>query len=97
MESIKLCKHCGGTPVLVGRKKIRIVCTKCGASGAEKPLRSEAIENWNRENIICCKDCANFHPNEKCCDIHSTLEPSQSSERTVFEPDDFCSKAKAKT
>lgn len=104
MEIINPCKHCGGTPVLVGRKKIRVVCTKCGASGAEKPLRSEAIENWNRENIIRCKDCVNYHPNEGWCDIHSTFvdrdgnpaDPSQSSEWTMFEPEDFCSKAEAK-
>ena len=45
--TINPCLHCGGKGVLKGRKKRRVVCTKCGAQGAEKPLASEAVASWN--------------------------------------------------
>lgn len=41
------CPHCGGKGVLKGRKKRKVVCTQCGAQGAEKPLASEAVASWN--------------------------------------------------
>ena len=45
--TINPCLHCGGEGVLKGRKKRKVVCTKCGAQGAEKPLASEAVASWN--------------------------------------------------
>ena len=45
--TINPCPHCGGKGVLKGRKKRKVVCTKCGAQGAEKPLASEAVASWN--------------------------------------------------
>lgn len=44
---INRCLHCGGEGVLVGRKKIRVECKKCGARGPVKPFRSQAIAAWN--------------------------------------------------
>ncbi len=88
---------------MVGRKKIRVVCTKCGASGSEKPMRSEAIESWNRENLICCRDCVNYRPLECRCGIYGAVDDNAEAVnrhlptgQTVFLPDDFCSKADAK-
>ena len=45
--TINPCLHCGGKGVLKGRKKRKVVCTNCGAQGAEKPLASEAVASWN--------------------------------------------------
>jgi len=39
---------CGGEGILKGRKKHKVVCTKCGAQGPVKPLTSHAIYAWNR-------------------------------------------------
>ena len=102
--SISVCKHCGGEPTVVGRKKIKVVCSKCGASGAEKPLRSQAIENWNNENLVRCRNCESYHEDVGWCDIHSTfvdgkgnpVGPDASSMWTMFQPDDYCSKGVAK-
>ena len=102
MEIIRPCKHCGGVPAVVGRKKVKVVCTKCGASGAEKPLRSEAIQNWNSETITRCINCRYYHPKEKWCDIYSFFEDengnpvddTNSTRYLAFSPDDYCSNAK---
>ena len=51
------CPHCGGEGKIKGRKKQRVVCTKCGAQGAEKPLASQAVASWNQESMVRCKDC----------------------------------------
>ena len=45
--TINPCLHCGGEGIIKGRKKRRVVCKKCGAQGAEKPLASEAVASWN--------------------------------------------------
>lgn len=47
---IEKCRHCGGEGILKGRKKLKVVCRKCGAQGPVKPLASQAIEAWNRSD-----------------------------------------------
>ena len=50
MEQIEKCLHCGGEGKLKGRKKLKVICTCCGASGPIKPVASQAIKTWNRSN-----------------------------------------------
>lgn len=50
MNQIEKCLHCGGEGVLKGRKKMKVICTSCGAQGPVKPLASQAVEAWNRCN-----------------------------------------------
>lgn len=47
MEKIGSCPFCGRTPDVRGRKKIRVECV-CGAKSAVMPVKSKAIEAWNK-------------------------------------------------
>ena len=84
--TIKPCPHCGGKGKLKGRKKRKVVCTKCGAQGAEKPLASQAVASWNQENLIRCKDCRYYDAAFSLCQEHKS---------DAFEhcEHDYCSKA----
>ena len=46
-QKIEKC-GCGGEGILKGRKKHKVVCTKCGAQGPVKPFASQAIAAWNK-------------------------------------------------
>ena len=83
---INPCLHCGGKGKIKGRKKHKVVCTKCGAQGAEKPLASQAVASWNRENIIRCIDCQNYDEAFFSCKV-------QQSCMEFYDIDDYCSKA----
>jgi len=104
MEQINRCLHCGGEGVLTGRKKIKVVCKVCGASGAEMPLRSQAITSWNRDNLVRCEDCAHYHEDIGWCDKLSyfydeneqPVSPSESTVWLVFDKADYCSRAERK-
>ena len=39
---------CGGEGILKGRKKRKVVCSKCGAQGPAKALASNSIYAWNQ-------------------------------------------------
>ena len=49
-SEINRCLHCGGVAKLKGRKKMRVVCTVCGAQGPIKPFVSQAVDAWNMSN-----------------------------------------------
>ena len=83
---INPCLHCGGKGIIKGRKKIMVVCSKCGAQGPEKALSSQAIASWNKENIVRCKDCRNYNSAFFSCQVHHTC-------MTFYDTDDYCSKA----
>ena len=85
---IKPCLHCGGRGKLKGRKKHKVVCTKCGAHGAEKPLASQAVDAWNREKLVRCNDCDYFDETFFLCLKHN--------ENSVHYEDDYCSRGKRK-
>ena len=82
---INHCPHCGGKGKIKGRKKHKVVCTKCGAQGAEKPLASQAVASWNQENIIKCKDCRHYDEEFFLCRRHQDV--------SAYYEDDYCSKA----
>ena len=41
------CPFCGNDAKIIGRKKIKVVCTKCGAQSPPFDFKSEAEEYWN--------------------------------------------------
>ena len=86
---IKPCLHCGGEGKLKGRKKHRVICTKCGAQGAEKPLVSQAVAAWNMENIVVCRDCKNYEKSLHVC------EESGEMISQLFD-DEYCENAERK-
>ena len=86
---INHCLQCGGKGVIKGRKKHKVVCTKCGAQGAEKPLASQAVASWNQENTIRCKNCRFY-------DEAFFLCTKQNLGMSACYEDDFCSRAESK-
>ena len=82
------CPHCGGLAELKGRKKRRVECTKCGASGPVSSLASVAIDGWNAACKILCKDCSYFDEDEEKCDYWSSED--------YVSRFDYCSKAERK-
>ncbi len=102
MEQINRCLHCGGIGEVTGRKKIKVTCKTCGASGAEMPLRSQAIASWNKSNIVHCEHCEFYHADIGWCDKLSyfydeneqPVPPSESDVWLVFDKDDYCSRGK---
>lgn len=47
-EKLNKCPFCGGEAQIVGRKKIKVMCTQCGAASPIFDFRSQAVSNWNK-------------------------------------------------
>lgn len=50
MESINKCPYCGGNAVVIGRKRIRVVCKRCRAQSPIFGVKSLAISAWNKRD-----------------------------------------------
>lgn len=56
MDKLNKCPFCGGSAGITGRKKIKIVCKKCGATSPTFDFKSDAVEYWNNRAAGCCSE-----------------------------------------
>ena len=62
-------------------------CDRCGASGAERDDRAEAIEEWNsstEDAVVCCKYCRHWIADHKPAPFCRWVQLYRNE-------DDFCS------
>ena len=91
MEKLKQCPFCDGEAEIFGRKKIKVVCKKCGAESPAFDFTSQAVAHWNNrsDSTVKCKDCKYYHQTEKWCDKYSHFEDGTP---VLFEENQYCSK-----
>ena len=88
MEELNRCPFCNGEAKVTGRKKIKVVCSNCGATSPIFDFKSQAVAYWTNSTAVRCKDCKYYHAEDKWCDKNSHFD--EGSART-FDENQFCS------